>query len=127
MSSCKHVLLHNSVTAKQQLYYVPCLIACYSRVLCVGSNDMNTRIYGAEKLDQLVIYSMGGHRDAIVGSFFLNNSLDVSFPTGPCSFYYPVIYILRSLLRVLFGYYCLAFALSISCYVNVIIYSGLCK
>lgn len=48
-----------------------------SRVLCVGSNDMNTRIYGAEKLDQLVIYSMGGHRDAIVGSFFLNNSLDV--------------------------------------------------
>ncbi|XP_063413018.1 periodic tryptophan protein 2 homolog [Mytilus trossulus] len=48
-----------------------------SRVLCVGSKDMNTRVYGAQHFKNLVVYSMGGHRDAIVGSFFEANSLDL--------------------------------------------------
>ncbi|CAG2197245.1 PWP2 [Mytilus edulis] len=48
-----------------------------SRVLCVGSKDMNTRVYGAQHFKNLVVYSMGGHRDAIVGSFFEADSLDL--------------------------------------------------
>ena len=38
---------------------------------------MSTHIYAADKLEQLVVYSAGGHKDAIVGSFFLNNTLDM--------------------------------------------------
>ena len=49
------------------------------RAFCVGGLDMNTRVYGAEKFENLIIYSMGGHRDAIVGCFFEEDSLDVSF------------------------------------------------
>ena len=40
---------------------------------------MNTRIYGAQKFKNLIIYSMAGHSDTIVKSFFEHNSLDVSF------------------------------------------------
>lgn len=55
-----------------------------SRVFCVGSKDMNTRVYGAQKFKNLIVFSMGGHRDEIVNAFFEHNSLDVSFclPTG---------------------------------------------
>ena len=49
------------------------------RALCIGSKDMNTRVYGAQRFENLVIYSLGGHTDSIVGAFFENNSLDVSF------------------------------------------------
>lgn len=45
---------------------------------------MNTHVYAADRLEQLVIYSTGGHKDAVVGSFFLNNSLDVSLLYNPC-------------------------------------------
>ena len=48
-----------------------------SQALAVGSKDMNTRIYGAKKFKNLIIYSIGGHTDSIVGSFFENNSLDI--------------------------------------------------
>ena len=40
---------------------------------------MNTRVYAAEPIEQLVVYSTGGHKDAIVGSYFFKNSLNVSF------------------------------------------------
>ncbi len=40
---------------------------------------MNTRVYGAQKFKNLIIYSMGGHTNSIVGAFFDYNSLDVSF------------------------------------------------
>ena len=43
---------------------------------------MNSRIYAAEKLKNLVIYSVGGHTDSIVNAFFEQNSLDVSFANG---------------------------------------------
>lgn len=59
----------------------------FNRVLCVGSKDMNTRVYGAQHFKNLVVYSMGGHRDAIVGSFFEADSLDVSFVYKLYSYY----------------------------------------
>ena len=42
---------------------------------------MNTRVYGAQRFKNLIIYSMSGHTDCIVNSFFENNSLDVSLTT----------------------------------------------
>ncbi len=62
--------------------YIPCTLSFFGydcRVFCVGSKDMNTRVYGAQKFKNLIIYSMGGHTNSIVGSFFDYNSLDVSF------------------------------------------------
>ena len=41
---------------------------------------MNTRIFGAERFANLIIYSVGGHNGPIVGAFFEHNSLDVSLP-----------------------------------------------
>ncbi len=40
---------------------------------------MNTRVYGAEKFRNLIVYALGGHTDTIVNSFFEHKSLDVSF------------------------------------------------
>lgn len=52
-----------------------------NRAFCVGSKDMNTRIYGTEPYNNLIVYSIGGHADAIVGAFFVKDSLNVSlFP-----------------------------------------------
>nr|CAB3265326.1 periodic tryptophan protein 2 homolog [Phallusia mammillata] len=48
-----------------------------SRVFAVGGKDMNTRVYAAVKLENLVIYSLGGHKDEIVGCFFEKDSLDI--------------------------------------------------
>ena len=47
-----------------------------SKAFCVGGKDMNVRVYGAQKFDNLIIYSLGGHTDCIVNAFFENNSLD---------------------------------------------------
>jgi hypothetical protein len=49
------------------------------RAFCVGGKDMNTRVYAAQRLANLVIYSLGGHTDLIVNAFFEKDSLDVSF------------------------------------------------
>ncbi|ESP03657.1 hypothetical protein LOTGIDRAFT_198984 [Lottia gigantea] len=48
-----------------------------SSAFCVGSKDMNTRVYGAERFTNLIVFVLGGHKGAIVGSFFLANSLNV--------------------------------------------------
>ncbi|KAK3099531.1 hypothetical protein FSP39_005884 [Pinctada imbricata] len=48
-----------------------------SSAFCVGSKDMNTRVYGTQRYENLVVYSMGGHGDAIVGAFFEQSSLDL--------------------------------------------------
>ena len=61
-----------------QLLNIFCLFFI-SRVLCIGAKDMNTRIYGVQKFENLMIYSLGGHTDSIVNSFLEHNSLDVSF------------------------------------------------
>ena len=54
---------------------------------------MNTRIYGAQKFTNLVIYSLGGHSDQIVGAYFMPDSLDVSFTYfSPC--YMPLVMII---------------------------------
>ena len=53
------------------------LFFCF-RAFCVGGKDMNTRIFGAERFANLIIYSVGGHNGPIVGAFFEHNSLDVS-------------------------------------------------
>ncbi|XP_033099237.1 periodic tryptophan protein 2 homolog [Anneissia japonica] len=38
---------------------------------------MSARIYSAQQLDKLVMFAVGGHKDAVVGVFFENNSLDM--------------------------------------------------
>uniref|UniRef100_H2YNV0 Small-subunit processome Utp12 domain-containing protein n=1 Tax=Ciona savignyi TaxID=51511 RepID=H2YNV0_CIOSA len=48
-----------------------------SRAFAVGGLDMNTRVYAAIKCDNLVVYSLGAHKDEIVGCFFELNSLDI--------------------------------------------------
>lgn len=48
-----------------------------SKALCAGSKDMNTRVHAAERLANLTIHSLGGHTDAIVAAFFVDNSLNV--------------------------------------------------
>ncbi|KAL4230154.1 U3 snoRNP protein [Mactra antiquata] len=48
-----------------------------SKAFCVGSKDMNTRVYGAEKFSNLIVYSIGGHNDVITGAYFEQNSLDL--------------------------------------------------
>lgn len=45
----------------------------------VGSKDMSTWVFGAERWTNLIYYSLGGHKDVIVGCFFEKDSLDVSF------------------------------------------------
>ncbi|XP_029644445.1 periodic tryptophan protein 2 homolog isoform X2 [Octopus sinensis] len=48
-----------------------------SRVLCVGSKDMSTRVYGAIRFKNLIIYTVGGHSDSIVGAFFEKDSMNL--------------------------------------------------
>ncbi len=45
----------------------------------MGSQDMNTRVYGAERFRNLIVYSLGGHTDSIVNAFFEHESLNVSY------------------------------------------------
>lgn len=48
-----------------------------TRCFAVGSKDMTTWIFGAERWANLIYYSLGGHKDIIVGCFFEKDSLDV--------------------------------------------------
>ncbi|CAG9791750.1 unnamed protein product [Diatraea saccharalis] len=48
-----------------------------SRVLAVGSKDTTTKIYTVDYLDNFNMYSLSGHTDKIVGTFFEKNSLDL--------------------------------------------------
>ncbi|XP_072280204.1 periodic tryptophan protein 2 homolog, partial [Pyxicephalus adspersus] len=48
-----------------------------SRCFAVGSKDMSTWVFGAERWQNLIYYSLGGHKDAIVSCFFLEGSLDL--------------------------------------------------
>ncbi|XP_045396739.1 periodic tryptophan protein 2 homolog isoform X1 [Lemur catta] len=52
-----------------------------SRCFVVGSKDMSTWVFGAERWDNLIYYALGGHKDTIVACFFESNSLDVC----PCA------------------------------------------
>lgn len=45
----------------------------------MGSKDMNTRVYGTEPYNNLIVNSIGGHNGAIIGAFFEKDSLNVSF------------------------------------------------
>lgn len=47
------------------------------KLLAVGSKDTTTKIYTAEYLDNLNMYSLSGHTDKIVGVFFEQKSLDL--------------------------------------------------
>ena len=51
----------------------------FFRVLVVGSEDKETRVFAVEPCVNLVVHSLGGHSDDIVGAFFEHNSMDVSF------------------------------------------------
>ncbi|KAG5852379.1 hypothetical protein ANANG_G00061770 [Anguilla anguilla] len=48
-----------------------------SKCFVVGSKDMTTWVFGAERWANLVYYSLGGHKDVIVGCFFEQDSLDL--------------------------------------------------
>uniref|UniRef100_UPI00358E2AAB periodic tryptophan protein 2 homolog isoform X2 n=1 Tax=Myxine glutinosa TaxID=7769 RepID=UPI00358E2AAB len=48
-----------------------------SRCFAVGSKDMSTWVFGAERWLNLVYYSLGGHKDVIVGCFFESGLLDL--------------------------------------------------
>lgn len=48
-----------------------------SRCFAVGSKDMSTWVFGAERWDNLIYYALGGHKDAVVACFFESSSLDV--------------------------------------------------
>lgn len=44
----------------------------------MGSKDTSTWVFGAERWANLIYYSLGGHKDVMVGCFFEKDSLDVS-------------------------------------------------
>ncbi|XP_011374679.1 periodic tryptophan protein 2 homolog [Pteropus vampyrus] len=48
-----------------------------SRCFAVGSKDMSTWVFGAERWDNLIYYALGGHKDAVVACFFESSSLDL--------------------------------------------------
>nr|XP_054754617.1 periodic tryptophan protein 2 homolog [Lytechinus pictus] len=48
-----------------------------SKAFAVGSKDMNTRVFAVDDTDQLIVYSLAGHKDCIVACFFEQNSLDL--------------------------------------------------
>lgn len=48
-----------------------------SKCFAVGSKDMTTWVFGAERWQNLIYYSLGGHKDAIVSCFFQEKSLDL--------------------------------------------------
>ncbi|ELU01708.1 hypothetical protein CAPTEDRAFT_223834 [Capitella teleta] len=48
-----------------------------SKAFCVGSKDMNTRVYGAEKFSNLIVYSVGGHNDCIFVSVSRNGHVNI--------------------------------------------------
>lgn len=48
-----------------------------SKCFVVGSKDMSTWVFGAERWANLIYYSLGGHKDIIVGCFFEKDSLDL--------------------------------------------------
>ncbi|XP_056110253.1 PWP2 small subunit processome component isoform X3 [Rhinichthys klamathensis goyatoka] len=48
-----------------------------SKCFAVGSKDMTTWIFGAERWANLIYYSLGGHKDIIMGCFFEKDSLDM--------------------------------------------------
>ncbi|XP_028984892.1 PWP2 small subunit processome component [Betta splendens] len=48
-----------------------------SKCFVVGSKDMSTWVFGAERWGNLIYYSLGGHKDVIVGCFFEKDSLDL--------------------------------------------------
>ncbi|KAJ8246716.1 hypothetical protein GJAV_G00254600 [Gymnothorax javanicus] len=48
-----------------------------SKCFVVGSKDMTSWVFGAERWANLVYYCLGGHKDVIVGCFFELDSLDV--------------------------------------------------
>ncbi|XP_028656368.2 PWP2 small subunit processome component [Erpetoichthys calabaricus] len=48
-----------------------------SKCFVVGSKDMTTWVFGAERWENLIYYALGGHKDIIVGCFFERDSLDL--------------------------------------------------
>ncbi|KAJ8004026.1 hypothetical protein DPEC_G00154520 [Dallia pectoralis] len=48
-----------------------------SKCFVVGSKDMSTWVFGAERWANLIYYSLGGHKDLLVGCFFEKDSLDL--------------------------------------------------
>lgn len=51
----------------------------FFRAIAVGGADMTTKIYAIKKFKNLSVYTLGSHTDAVVGCFFEENSLNVSF------------------------------------------------
>jgi len=69
-----------------------CLVWC-NRAFVVGSKDMHGRVYAAQRCQNLIVYSLTSHKDAVVAAFFEHNSLDVSLTTllACCCWCHPVM------------------------------------
>ncbi|XP_062558413.1 periodic tryptophan protein 2 homolog [Armigeres subalbatus] len=52
--------------------------ACNSKIVAVGSKDNSVRLQGVEFLSNFRPFILGGHRDAVVGCFFEEKTLDVN-------------------------------------------------
>uniref|UniRef100_A0A8D8G919 Periodic tryptophan protein 2 homolog n=1 Tax=Culex pipiens TaxID=7175 RepID=A0A8D8G919_CULPI len=52
--------------------------ACNSKIMAIGSKDNSVRVQGVEFLNNFRPFILGGHRDAIVGCFFEEKTLDVN-------------------------------------------------
>ncbi|MFT7818206.1 periodic tryptophan protein 2 homolog [Arapaima gigas] len=48
-----------------------------SKCFVVGSKDMTSWVFGAERWANLIYYCLGGHKDVVVGCFFEQDSLDL--------------------------------------------------
>lgn len=73
MNGVWHVIL------SQTRAYGYIIVVTFSlRCFVVGSKDMSTWVFGAERWANLIYYALGGHKDVIVGCFFEKDSLDVS-------------------------------------------------
>lgn len=80
VSSCSEHSLPNEEFCK------PVFWIFFSRCFAVGSKDMSTWVFGAERWANLIYYALGGHKDIIVACFFEENSLDVCIITQHCWF-----------------------------------------
>ncbi|TGZ66946.1 hypothetical protein CRM22_005055 [Opisthorchis felineus] len=48
-----------------------------SCVFLAGCSDNSCRVFSVHRLKKLVVYTLSGHRNPVVGGFFMHNSLDV--------------------------------------------------
>lgn len=54
-------------------------ICLFLRFFIVGSRDMSARIYSLNPMENFAPITLSGHRNSVIGCYFIGSSLDVSF------------------------------------------------